>query len=43
MHVINHTEPVAVPADDTVAECLLPIGPNDRRLSPEVLGIVAPD
>lgn len=43
MHVINHTEPVVVAADEDVGERLLWIGPDDRGLDLEVLAIVETD
>ena len=43
MHVINHTEPVKVAADDTVGDRLMWIGPDDRGLPLEVIAIVEPD
>ena len=43
MHVINHTEPVNVAADDTVGDRLMWIGPDDRGLLLEVIAILEPD
>ncbi len=43
LHVINHTEPTVIAADEDLQERLLWIGPDDRGVELEVIGIVEPD
>ncbi len=43
LHVINHTEPTAVPADEETREQLVWVGRDDRDLELEVVAIVEPD
>lgn len=40
LHVIEHTQPTEIPADDQMRERLIWVGPDDRGLVLEVVAIV---
>ena len=43
LHVMDTVEPTVVPADDTVPERRVWVGPDDRGLELEIVAIVEPD
>ena len=43
LHVMDTVEPTVVPADDTVPERRVWVGPDDRGVELEIVAIVEPD
>lgn len=43
LHVINTVTPTVIPADDTINERRVYVGPDDRGVDLEIVAIVEPD